>query len=438
MPFAMRSTHLLSALLRKGTDMRQWVNYHISWPPGLALLLQAGYRSPIRAIKRACEANCESSVKLLTDTQRYYVGPDELRAASCSDNPAIAELIISALVDRRKRLQALAETHLPEMTIAQLNIRPGSILNMQAARACQLLKERSVDVDDVEEQGQWSAYDILAYNHNFDIVDRLWDAGFKDVDEVDRSGMTSLMKLRLSSCDLVYLLEKALWLITKGADINRRNWSSTALHFLGFGAGWSLHWPVVDEKVASKLSQLSEEYIVLLRSILLDSTRDGCSCPCTINGCSGFKRFLDGLVGAWPEKPTKAIIQQLAMIIDALVSSLELESQKAICDELAPGALRYLIFQCLEITHTCTRQEDYVALEDGEISEIHDEQKELIQELEKLLAESLLKYDELSLPLPQFLTEHWWPQMEETLEAPPAPSEDEIRQIGGIGVILDV
>lgn len=252
-----------------------------------------------------------------------------------------------------------------------------------------------MNVDDVEEQSQWSVYDITRYH--LDIADRLWDAGFKDVDEVDQSGMTSLMKLGPSgSVDPVPLLENARWLITKGADINRRKSSSTALHILGFGVGWSLYPLGMERDVASKLSKLSEECIALLRSILLDCTEDGCTCACTIDGCSGFKRLLDGLFTGWPGKPTKTIIQELAMTIETLFSSLEPEYQKVICDELAPKALRFLICQCLEITHTCTC-EKYVPLlekitgtdlEDDEISEIQDDQKELIQDLEKLLAES--------------------------------------------------
>ncbi|KKA18219.1 hypothetical protein T310_7829 [Rasamsonia emersonii CBS 393.64] len=66
--------------------------------------------------------------------------------------------------------------------------------------------------------------------------------------------------------------------------------------------------------------------------------------------------------------------------------------------------------------------------------EIRDEERELLAQLEELVAEFEEKYDELGQPLIAFLEGYWMTRMEEVLSQ--EPEEDEIRRVRELGVVL--
>ncbi|KAL4793922.1 hypothetical protein BDV19DRAFT_206785 [Aspergillus venezuelensis] len=240
-PLITRSKDQLLLLLKKGYDMQAWMDSYAQWPTGLCLLLQAGYDPGWQPFRRACEANCIASLRILINNRNFELGPNELEVASVHYNRDIVQLTIQALVDRRKRLQNLAVACLPSEVLAQLFIRPDCLLNLKAAKAYNLLKLYSIKVDDIERESEWSVYD--AVGNNLSVADRLWYAGFQDVDELDDRGETGLMRLKCS--DLARLgpgavLKKACWMISKGADAHRKKSSSPALHFLGSAIGDSI------------------------------------------------------------------------------------------------------------------------------------------------------------------------------------------------------
>jgi hypothetical protein len=423
------------ALLKKGLDLQQWVDSYTHWPNGLALLFQSGYTPTESCLTSACEADCEESVKLVISTQKYYLGPSELEVASNHHNSAVVELVVQALIDRRRRLQVLAETYLPDEVISQLGIRPDNLLSLQAYKVYQLLKTSSIDVDDVKEWYTWSVYDYIGTN--LKLADHLWDAGFQDVDEVDDGNKTCLMKLWWNSppCSLNVLLEKANWLINKGADIGPKRSGSRALHYLGQTVGKNLHFKESLEDFALEIDQLSERSKDLLLTILVDNTRDGCCCPCSLKGCSGLTTLLNGLFRTWPEKGMGDLVQMLAIMIKSLIGSLGPEIQESLIYQLAPCVLRFITCQSLEISHTCVHGLSG-GIDAEEIREIHDEEKLLILELDKLVVEFLSTSNRLGLSFLDFLTDYWSMQMDEALLSRGPPSEEDISQILETGVVL--
>ncbi|KAJ6000746.1 hypothetical protein N7481_001155 [Penicillium waksmanii] len=66
-----------------------------------------------------------------------------------------------------------------------------------------------------------------------------------------------------------------------------------------------------------------------------------------------------------------------------------------------------------------------------------DEQKDQVLELELIMEELLLKYEELSMPLPEFLTSYWCTRMEEVLLTCEPPSKEKMSQLREIGVVID-
>lgn len=265
--------------------MQPWVCSYTQWPTGLSILLQAGCDPIWNSFRRACEADCKASVQILINNRKFQLGPDELRVVSLHHNPEIVQLTIQALVDRRRRLQDLAVACLPSEVLAQLQIRSDCLLNREAAKVYKLLTLHSIKVDDIEQEWEWSVYD--AVGSNLSVAGRLWHAGFRDVDEVDDCGKTSLMRLDcfdFVACGPVPLLKKAYWLITKGSSTHRKKSGSPALHFLGHAIGFAISSLKNHEDVRSQLSCLDENCRKLLWSIFYDDTRDCCDCACSVGG----------------------------------------------------------------------------------------------------------------------------------------------------------
>lgn len=377
LPLAYRSKDLLESLLRKGVNLGDWVHSYAQWPAGLSLLLQSGYRPTPATLRSACGADCEESVRILLNTHECYVEPAMLRAIIKHHNPAITDLVLQALIDRRKRLQVLAETYLPGEMRYQLGINSDTLLNFHAYRAYQALNAISIDVDDVKEKYAWSVYDSIGAN--LQLADRLWDAGFRNVDEVDNDGETCLTRLRQDSRyhDIVSLLEIINWLVTKGADIDRKISSIPALHVLAKAVGDALHRVQNTTDIASALSQTSKSCTWLIRRMFLDTTRDSCCCYCSPKGCSGLSRLLGGLFPTWPHECMKELVQRLAAVIEIFFDLEEFKPPGHLSGEVVPYILRFITCRSLGISDTCTHGR-YKRFEPEKIREIQDEEKPLV------------------------------------------------------------
>lgn len=423
--------------MRKGVDLPQLVvDSYTQWPTGLALLLHSGYKPSRYTLRAACEADCEDSVKMLINTQECTLGQDELDVASLHHRSAIVELVVQGLVDRRARLKALAMTHFPGEVCHELGIRSNTFLEFHAYRTYQALKASSINVSNVQEEREWSVYDSIGTN--LKLADRLWDAGFRDVDEIDDNGETCLMRLRrgvFQHHTPVDLIGKANWLIGKGADINRKESNSSALHFLAHAVGEAIHAVKSTSEFASELSRMSEDCKGLMRRILFDNIRDSCCCPCSLNGCSGLTRLLNGIFPRRYFRGMDELVPRLTAMMETLFDSQGLAPQEGHIDEIAPDILRFITCRSLDITHTCNHK--YGGVKPDDIMGIQNEEKLLIQDLDQVSVKFLSKYKELDLSLPDFLTGYWFTHIDEALSSRGTLSEEDLSRILAIGVVLD-
>lgn len=434
LPLVYRSSDHLISLLKKGIDLQNWVDSYTRWPSGLALLFESGNTPSENSLRSACEASCIESITLLINTRGCYIGPKELQTACNHHTAAIMEQVVHALVDRRRRLQILAETHLPEEVVLELGIRAGTLMNLQAYKAYELLKAGGIDVESLQERERWSVYDYIGFN--LKSADLLWNSGFHDVDEAN-DNETCLMKIWRNTppCSLEEFLAKADWLVKKGASIICRNGSFPALHFLGHGVGKLLHSIGDSEDFSLQLQCLNQNCIDLMRTIFLDDTQDCCCCPCSSTGCSGLTALLRGMFPTRSRGDFQELIHRLAIVLETLTSSHELGSQESFINIIVPGVLRFVTCRCLDISHTCIR-EFRKEIDAEEIEEIQDEERLLIKELEDLLREFVAALGNLSLSLSDFLTVYWWDRMHEVQISCEASAEA-ITRIREAGVILD-
>lgn len=423
---------MLLSLLERGIDFQTWVGSYAQWPPGLCLLLQYGYTPKETCVVRACEADCEESLKILISTGGFAFGRSALEAAAKQNNPAILKLVVQALADRRRQLWALADSYSPDEVGSRQYIELDCLLEWHTYDIYQVLKEKSFDIDDLGIQCGWSVYECIGAN--LDLADLLWDAGFRNVDRERRNYKTCLMDLWSTTppCSLNTFLMKANWFITKGADLNRRKSgsSTTALHYLAHDVGKLLQLMESVPHVASEVRQLSTESKDLMRRILVDSICDDCCCACSSSGCSGLTRLLNPLFQTWTDKHTKDPLPTLGIVLEAITPLLE----PAAREHLVSYVLRFIACQALEITHTCVHRK-YGDREvcPEEISEIHDEEKELIFELEQLLDEFLSPATTLLSP---GLLTAWWIHINNAISPRSEPGEDEISRVLDVGVVL--
>jgi hypothetical protein len=311
-------------------------------------------------------------------------------------------------------------------------------LGFDAFRTYEGLEASSFNVDEFHgdyRRGGWSVYDSTG--DNLELSDQLWDAGFRDVDEVYETGETCLS--RIGAGPLVRrfagLLSKANWLISKGADINHRVYGSSALHILGHSVGKAICSVKDTEEFGLQLSQMSGDCKRLLRRIICDHTQDNCCCPYSLSGCSGFTRLLGGFFSTRSKEGMDELVKRLATMLGILLDPEEFYTWVCITGDVVSCVLRFITSRSLGISHTCSH-ERYQAYEPDEITEIQDEEKDSVRLSQQLFEKFLAKYKEQSLALPEFLTGFWWTHMNEVLSTCEPASAEEISRIIETGVIL--
>lgn len=414
--------------------MKDWILLYANWPEGLLLLLQAGYKAHEYELYAALDFDCESSVRILIETGNVIVGYGDLWAATRRPNSKIADLIIQALVDRRKRLQLLAEAHLSVDELSMLKIRPDVLIDLQTQQVIQILRAKNIDLSGVIEPYPWSVYEALG--HNYTIADRLWEAGFRDVDVPCVRGRTLLMTKRCETgLYFKYILEEAAWLLGKGAQPYRLCENTPALHFVGFAVG--LNTPSFPEKDwVLHLVMLPIDSKRVLRRLLLDNTSDACCCACSPGGCRGITIFLRGnyLSCNWGIRRTYShYADQKAQIITWLIVTFDRNPKHF--NQLAVDILRFLTFNCIGITHTCNHQWNQKMAPD-DIAEIRHEERYLLQDLESLMVDILSAYRQFPGQFPSFLTDYWVRRMKEYHSCHGTPNE-EMNSLRETGIVLD-
>jgi hypothetical protein len=429
-PLTLRSREDLHSLLSTNDDLDSyWLDYYAEWPEGFAVLFGHGYLPSFKALYRACEKQCVPSIKMILSCQDFSLGRDVLWLASAQRNSQIRGLIIQAFVHRRRRLQALAESHLSKTAYGAINFQPGVLFNYHAARACQLLAAEGLDLRGLEEQQAYSVYSTQ--QRGIDFWNELWDQGFCDVDETDLDGMTPLMlcaEIWPGLPPLHSMLQKAGWLISKGADLSRKGPRGPATHYLAEGMSYRV---APDHEGLS----LSDQCISTFHTILLDSTCDDCNCACCPGGCIAFVKLLATvfhIITCLESYGTNALRCQyeLSNVFENIASTLSVQDERTFYDWLAPRLLRYLTFCELDITHTCCLPR--TELDQSRIDEIHYDEADSIAHLDLLVDEFLQGYSESSMTFHEFLREVWSPRMESILSE--MPSDEEIAELRRLGV----
>lgn len=432
-PALSQSKSDLECLLRDGAELSGVLDYYVQWPVGLALLLNSGLVPSSRTLAAAFAANCEESIKLLIKTKSLCIDCNWLQIVSCSNDRQILELAAEELASRREWLQLLAETHLPSQKLSHLRIQPDCLLDSTAADASRLLKAASIDIGFPEHTTSWLVYRQTACNST--LAELLWEVGFRDTNGRDHNGFTCLMGLKDKYDYIdgpVALLKKAQWLISRGADPHQSRNGCPATFYICYDLGLGSYAFTQSENFTMELRQLNGQCLDLMRSLLFDPYRDVCNCPCSLYGCSGISRFLDGFLANIYDHEESGIIDHLATALEAIASALSPSCLGSHYNLIAPDVLSFITARALHITHTCTCHAQYDSLPDDELAELLYIEARLHRMQEQLVEEFLLEYNNRDEALPLFIRGYWSERIGQVL----SPGEEEAQKLREIGVIL--
>ena len=483
---------LLRALLMSPQDINSTnkfgqtaLHLSIDWPLGMHILLDAGAdtecvdhasRVPLQyAIERMLvdpirllgEANClfrqeerisvygssnkqmeEGSNTEPVDHQWSFL-VSEVTDFNSKWRPS-AVLVLATLLDliisRRKRLLDLAKRTLPFSEMARwcpYGSDGTHVIDEKASGLAFELKSRGIQVPAHLDPGKDQTTCYHCFAGYPELAERLWKAGFRDVNGKDSLGRTPLM---LCARNFSHnWLEFVTWILGKGADLYARqdvgsvkgqhatyypqSWQllrATTIFFvsweLGKPAPIQLQWRGRTEFFDwNILTGNTPQTLPTLRRIVMDCTTDDCTCSCSVSGCTARTLIGRSYTSREEKKDLYKRTYDYREIILNLAELIDVDSTLGSCE-----VLRLLTFQELGLTHVCCRprlvghiKSSYMffRIEDqAEINEIREEESAGLLLLEELLTEFELKMDELGIPFPDFLTDYWAPRMEQVLD----------------------
>ncbi|KAE8341579.1 hypothetical protein BDV24DRAFT_163416 [Aspergillus arachidicola] len=354
------------------------------------------------------------------------------------------DLLIVEITQRRAELRYLAESVLITNDLARFQLTKGQLPDRIAASMCNLLKERGIAVPKrltVNED-----HSILGETPHLSMMKAIYQAGFQD-------------KSSLAPPQPVYPaadLQRAIWLINM--DLNRKVskdgfptilelCSSITYSFSSMvrqpGPRTSLTCRHACQVVTSSFQSLNKEQRQFWLGCLASKETDSCSCSCSPGkGCGPITCVLPSLSGRRKDFMHLLIPDDICdrhTCYGLVLLELFLTAQGD-CFESARAVLRYLTFQELGLSHTCRRSHFFEwsqsRLSDEDITEIREEEKLLLEDLEILVSEFEHRYVEMNIPLLNFLRGYWSTRMKEVLFQRKDPSFEIVKEAKQIGIQL--
>ena len=436
-----------------------------SWPKGITLLFHHGGLELVDRedsngalpLAYACAMRCSAAVRLILEADSALLLPHTVHLSDYLCAPdEINSHLQDALVDRRRRLMSLAITKLCRKDLEDLRVTDDRLLDEKAFNVYKALERKSVFIP--------SALRVPPYQTTVfhdDIItpaigELLYKRGFLDVNGIDWSGVTPLMQLHhAQTAFLDPLLRRASWLVSKGANLQRkaeqslylpRGPNTTAAHYLCFWIGMVDGGRSASQIANKRLSKVLEQYALLLGKLFSSKLYDSCICACSSHGCTPAVTLLRSIMVENQLQADSQYNINLRVAIDTQLwmigwFSTSLGDSHEAWQWLAQEIIRYETFEKLELTHTCCEKRGWHDLictrhDSTEREEIRDEERLLIGKLETLVAEFTEKYTDSGVSLPEFLRGYWKTRMEE-IEREEKPLDDEkIAKIEELGVVI--
>jgi hypothetical protein len=351
---------------------------------------------------------------------------------SASNGSSMSIFLIEELVKRRQYLRDHAFEVLPPEDVKQIGLLPWTLPDINLLPLCSVFRQHGFDIG-LYHQGVTHVQSVFhASGLSPDHIEALWGVGFRDIDVPDEFGHTPLVLWDIG-CSLQRSLDRAEWLIQHGADLHRRLPSNstsvchhvclnlmhkfTAICYVQRRVSKTLEEAL--EAVYKAIYRLEDPSRSLVGTAFRSLVADGCMCHCSINGCTPLTVSLRHIRETIKLLSISEDIREESYKHDLVKGVYEIILMNAIHHGGSPAqvvqsVLRLLTFDALGLTHTCCREDSSLDLQpfskvDG--SEIHDEERLLLTDLESLVNRFENEYEALGIPLWDFVETHWSVQM---------------------------
>ncbi|KAL2846499.1 hypothetical protein BJX68DRAFT_268589 [Aspergillus pseudodeflectus] len=398
----------------------------LSWPEAFCALLEF-YPNLTRAertglLSAAIRYNVFYAVEALLDLG----APIPAYSFALCGSEAMEVLIMDIFISRRRSLLELAKNTLPRRVQNELGLRDTCLPDANAEAVFLAVKERHPSID----PSLAPADNRPVFHHGLKIeqMDYLYNSGFRDINAPDENGSQAALKITIpwEGCALwnitamQYTISRSLWFFEKGVARDTEVGSGqTYFHIIALKIIAVLEFDIVDfthraidiiPNILTSLPQAQRNF--LLKHILTSSCWDSCACACSAAGCTPLNVALCCLLNSdneWNKDIVPAILK-------AFIT--EMQGTTGCGDEV----IRLLTFKDLSLTHTCchmyTDEYMYVkvkSFDEGDATEIHDEERILIEEFEVLVEELQKEYETVGIPLWEFIQTHWCERVREYL-----------------------
>lgn len=430
------------------------IDYAFGWPKGIRILLEAGATPSAKNARLPYFDDNDNedtyhSVKLLLEAGCSFYWYDISICQAPENSNKIKSLLINEMVVRRKKLWHLAQSCLPADQLPKLisdDEKTGkiTIFDIHTAEIHARLREQGISVLN-ENIYYESVYHYLSFT--VETLDELYQVGFRGVSQLDSNGFIPLLVQFPDMGDRDSGgLEKIHWLVLKGADPYQKvpGTSATAAHHLGVRIvnhflRRLLYSDPTRPDPRRDYETWKQAVVEFGKSIfLLPSVRDECFCACSLGGCTTMSVLLRHAVHSLSYPTIKEPSFWFRELIQFFLWWTRGDT------EIGWEVIIFLTFDALGLKHSCClekhtffRDFKFEGREEEEIREILDEEKSRIIELETLLDELKIKFDELGLPVMEFLEGYWHTRVIEVLSHRDPYDEDHIMESRGIGVTLE-
>jgi hypothetical protein len=425
------------------------------WPQGVKILLHSGVdanklttmllSSPTRYID-----------DMDVDFDAYYESTRLVLEAGCMltvcdidrfTSRKLQSLLAHELAKRRWKLWELSKSHFPNNEQLDLDARRDAVPDIQAARICKAFAAQGRTIDPQLLVGELTPSVYHECSLYTETMEELFEAGFRDVNSASSSGVTPLMVTRSLGIGSKHkLIRRAAWLISKGADAHRKlpRSNATVAHLLSaemtgillsltlhgsFQSGGLAQWQFWEERISPHKFNVFP----------VPSVRDDCFCACCPSGCTVLSVALRQICrwAWWPYVSNRSFVFQrlLHMLIDYTQSS----------PSVSQTLIRCLTFDAIGLRHTCCIEiedeetaEDMEGREERELLEILEEDERELEDLKGLISEFERKFDDLGLPIWEFLETYWHKRVVEYLLKQDPYDEEHNRAVNAIGIDLQV
>jgi hypothetical protein len=256
-----------------------------------------------------------------------------------------------------------------------------------------------------------------------EVAEKLFAAGFHDIDEINHSGLTPLMQYScFADRDLI------LWFLSKGARLDGSPYqrahalylTTTAAHYLGTNLRYIF------------FSMLQKHQLGSYWPVLLGPKSDGCLCACSSTGCSPITMMLKTAIEF--REPHVSYIDFLDEILQDEITT----TRSAVCLEV----LRFCTFIKPGLRRTCCKHQLWGGIvsrhSEEDNAEIRKEDRFLIYRLEELVKDITALYEKTGGSISEFSQLYWELRMAVVLAEMRSQDEQYVKNVRDVGVTLAV